>query len=118
LNRMIAASRASLRSAVIEAINADCSPAADPKWWIRLAWVTPISPATDVKVTAFGPRASNRSRAEARASRRASSGERRRRLGLSATEGGIGENMVYAMICLTGRLIRLQGSRIAAPARL
>ena len=39
----------------IDRASSACSPAAEPKWWSRLAWVRPISAATAFSVTACGP---------------------------------------------------------------
>src|SRR5206468_10661588 len=56
------------------------SPAAEPKWCSRLAWVRPISAATAFKVTACGPWSMSSRRAAAKAADRLSSGLRRVRL--------------------------------------
>jgi len=53
--------------------------AAEPKWWIRLPCVMPISSATVTSVMPLGPCRRSSFRAEASASSRASPGERRRR---------------------------------------
>src|SRR5262249_7314515 len=77
--RITADSIAAVSSLIICRISSDCSPAAEPKWWMRLVWLIPRSVATDCSVIAPGPSASSRRRADASASVRASSGVRRTR---------------------------------------
>ena len=60
---------AQTRSLIIPA-SAACSPAAEPKWWSRLAWVLPISAATAFSVTACGPLVDQQACAPPRARRR------------------------------------------------
>jgi hypothetical protein len=47
-----------------------CRPAADPKWWRRLAWVRFTRPATAFSVTACGPASINKARAASSAASR------------------------------------------------
>ena len=73
-----AAMPATTRSEISPA-SAACSPAAEPKWWSRLAWVLPISAATAFSVTACGPLLDQQPPRRLQRDRAAFSGDRRSR---------------------------------------